>query len=762
MFLIVVMSPLSAWSSMITDITTEGNLRVEADAIFGAISSKKGTSLDPEILASDIKALYDLGFFSDIQVYKTQNDTGVLLTIVVVEKPAIASIRFEGMSELKEEDVTSLLDTKLYTIVKESSIASDVRKIEKKYAEKGFYLAKVDFVLEEKNKSEVNLVFRVDEKGKVLVGDVFFQGNKYFTSSDLIENLASRPYTRTGAYGSGSLFQSEYLTRDVQFLSYYYADNGFANVKVANPVVLMDPDQKFVRIHFSLDEGLQYNLGNVSITEDGFERLIPEKTLIDKMLLKPGKLFRASQFGRDVEMLVDEYGDFGYAYVDVNPKTTFNDESKTVDIHYEITKGKKVYFGKILITGNTKTRDNVIRRELGVHESELYSGTKLTKSKNDINRLGYFDEVQVIKERETEREDVIDLKVKVKEKSTGQVQASLAYSPGGQTKQSWSGQGRYDEKNQSGRGWYTSLTLRYANIQDWDTELSFTDPKVYDSKWSLGLSLSERRFVRNYTTDIQIPESQTSVGVTVGRDIIELIRGSISLRHTYTKQLKEVFIYQGFVAKGAKNTVTLSLSRKDLDNNIEPTDGTWVSLSHSFNGGLLGGNFEFMETLADAWYYYPVNFTENYRTHFRLRGVLGQLWKYQGAEIPPSERYRLGGFENLRGYAYGSVGPTQRRIISPVNTYYDYYSGGTKEIYFQFEYLVPLIPKAGIKAVFFADAGQAYSEEQSLSFKDFKKDVGFGFRWVTPIAPFRFEWAYPYIDEKRQLGDLQFIFTLGY
>jgi outer membrane protein insertion porin family len=169
-----------------------------------------------------------------------------------------------------------------------------------------------------------------------------------------------------------------------------------------------------------------------------------------------------------------------------------------------------------------------------------------------------------------------------------------------------------------------------------------------------------------------------------------------------------------------------------------------------------------MESFADAWLYVPLDFSETYRTYFRLRGVMGKLWSFREQPIPPAERYRLGGYENLRGYPYGSVGPEQRRIRSPLTSYYDYQLGGDKEIIFQFEYLVPLIPKAGIKAVFFADAGQAFSEEEGYNLKHLKKDVGFGFRWLTPIAPFRFEWAYPYIDEKRALGDLQFIFTLGY
>ncbi len=759
-FLLLLSNTLNA--AVITDIITEGNTRVESDAILGILSLKKGSPLNPQSVAKDIKSLFELGYFSDIRIFKMETEKGTIVKIKVVEKPAIVNIRFEGLDELKEDDFKTLLDTKTFMIVKEGTIANDVRKIEKKYAEKGFYLAKVDYKLEEKNANEVELVFIVDEKGKVLVGDVHLFGNHYFSDSELIENLATRPYTRAGAYGSGSLFQKEYLNRDVEFLSFYYKDNGFANVKVSKPITVMDSDQKFVRVSFQLEEGLQYNIGTLSTSEDGVERLIPEEDLLKVMQLKSSQLFRYSKFVKDVELLVDKYGDLGYAYADVNPRTIFHDDTKTVDIHFEVTKGEKVYFGEIVISGNTKTRDNVIRREFAVNESELYSGTKLTKSKADVNRLGFFEEVQVLKERQADKEDVIDLKIKVKEKPTGQVQASLGYSPGGERRASWFGQARYDEKNQSGRAWTSSFTGRYANIKDWDLEAGISDPKVYDSPWSLGLSVAERRLTRIYTSEIEIPESQSSIGLTVGRDIIELVRGFLTLRHTYTKQLKQVFVFEGFVSQGVKNTMVLGLSRKDLDNNLDPTQGNWVSVSHAINGGPLRGDFQYMESLGDAWLYLPVDFTETYRTYFRLRGVMGKLWSFRDQAIPPSERYRLGGYDNLRGYAYGTVSPQDRRIKTPLNGYYDYYLGGDKELYFQFEYIVPLIPKAGIKAVFFADAGRTYLEEEGFVLENLKKDVGFGFRWLTPIAPFRFEWAYPYIDEKRTFGDLQFIFTLGY
>ncbi|MBI2602789.1 MAG: outer membrane protein assembly factor BamA [Deltaproteobacteria bacterium] len=752
---------ITAYAQRITDIRVEGNAKVESEAILNTVSSRKGEEINRLTIANDIRELYKLGYFSDIRFLSVDSGDGFILKIKVVEKPAIINIRFEGMNEVKEDDFKDTLETKLYTIVNEGTIASDVRLIEKKYSEKGFYLAKVDYTIEDKSANEVEVVFKVNERGKVLVGDVFILGNEYFSDSDIIDKLATRPYTRSGAYGSGSLFQKDYVNRDLEFLAYYYKDYGFANVRVAQPVIQMDTDQNFVRVTFQVDEGLQYNIGTLHVSGD-LEGLYQENELLEAMLLKETELFRYSRFAKDVEMLVDKYGDLGYAYVDVNPKTTFNDEARTVDINYEITKGQKVYFGEMLIVGNTKTRDNVIRREFEVTDAELYSGTRLSLTKRNVNRLGFFEEVQVIKERDEQEEDVVNLKLKVKEKPTGQLQASIGFSPQTQRKQSWFGQGRYDESNQSGKAWHTSLSARWATTDDYDLELGFTDPKVYDSDWSLGTYLSHSRFERRYAAGIEIPETKSSVSVTVGRKIIELIRGSLTLRYSKIRQLREVYIFEGYVAGGVQKSVTLGISRKDVDNYLDPSQGSIVSLSHNFSGGPLKGDYQYQESQVDSAVYLPLDYTEEFRTYFKLRGVLGKLWQFQGQELPPSERYRLGGFDSLRGYPYWSVGPTQRRMRSPRNAYYDYELGGDKQVYFQFEYFVPLIPKAGIKSLVFADAGRVYKEDESISFGEFKKDVGFGFRWLTPLAPFRFEWAYPYDDEKKRLGELQFIFTLGY
>ncbi len=750
---------------IIESVSVIGNRKAESEAISSVFTLKKGDQLDRSKVQTDVREIYALGYFSRVDIYERDEGNGIALEIEVKEKPSISEITFAGLHELSEDEIRKQLEVKPFTIVDEGSISNDIRMIEKKYYEKGFYLVDASYELQAKGDTEVSLTFRVLEHGKVLIGDVFLVGNRFFSNEELIGKFAAVPHTRTSAFGSSSLYKGENITRDAEFLTYYYKDSGFADVKVGKPIVEMDQDRRFARVTHQIEEGIQYFVKSIQVSGDVDQvGLYTEKELLEWMTLKPAKLFRYGQFSKDVEMLVDKYGDLGYAYVDVNPLTDFDHEHATVALHYQITKGRKIYFGRMNIVGNTKTRDNVIRRELEVHDSELYSGTKMSESKKNINRLGFFEEVQVVKERDPGLEDLMHLKVKVKEKPTGQMQMALGFSPGGDTKAAWFGQGRYEDKNQSGRGWATSLMGRWASIENYQIDAGFYNPKLNDGDWSLGFnyeySIQDRVYA--YVAGVEVAQIQQAVSVTVGRKIVELLRGQVTARHSIIRDKEEVLIFDGFQSVGVKNSLILGLFRKDLDNYIDPTQGNVLQLRHNFTGGSFGGDFQFMETSLDGEYYLPIDYTDSFRTNIKLHSFFGQLHKMGSHPIPTTERYRLGGFNNLRGFGFGAIGPLARKDRTPLSSFYDYNLGGDREVFFQLEYFVPLIPQAGIKALVFTDSGRVYKEGEYPSLSQFDFDVGFGFRWVTPIAPFRFEWAFPYDRETKSLGDLQFIFNIGY
>ena len=755
----------SGTAKIVQEVVVRGNAKVESDAVLTLLRTRKGDPLSTKILQDDIRSLYDLGYFSDVRFYKEDVAGGVKIIVQVSEKPAIVSIEFKGNEEITKDNIQEKMETKLFTIVNEAAITSDVRMIERQYVEKGFYLATATYTLEKKSANEVALTFHVTEGGKVQVAEVNILGNEFYTDTEIINGvgtpgLASRPYTRSTAISSASLYQDDKVERDLQYLAYVYKDQGFAKVKVAKPFKILDPDREFVRLTFQIEEGLQYSVKTIEVSGD---LLFTKEELKEPMLLKEGELFRYSHFTRDIERIQDKYGDLGYAYADVNPRSLFDDEAKEVSLNYEITKGQKIYFGKMTIVGNTKTRDNVIRREFDVADSELYSGTRMHSTRGNINRLGYFEEVQIIRERDEVQDDLMHLKVKVKEKPTGQLQAAVGFTPSSSGTQGsqWFGQGRYDEKNQSGHGWNTNLTAKWNGEENYSISAGFSDPRVNDSIWSAGTNIFYNNERRKDVSDITITERRVGGSVFVGRKIIELIRGRLTYQMAkITRDDNEAFLIERFRESGLSSSMIASISRNSVDNYIDPTSGTEVALRQQFTGGpLLGGDFQYMESSLDFTAYIPLDFTDTFRTYFKFHTNAAYIYPFGEKDVPFTERYRLGGYDDLRGFDR-NIGPSFDIIRSPNGFGQKINRGGDKKILFQLEYFVPLIPEAGIKALLFTDMGRVYDNSESMELYDFKKDFGFGFRWITPIAPFRFEWAYPYVDG--EVGDMEIIFSIGY
>jgi outer membrane protein insertion porin family len=750
----------SAWAAQtIEDIVVRGNGRVESDAIVTIIKSRKGDSFSEAIVKEDMKTLFELGYFSDLRFFKKDQAGGVVLIIQVAEKPAITTISFEGMVEVKEDDLKDKIETKLYTIVNESKLTADLRVIEKQYAEKGFYLARVTYVLDKAGPNDVHLKYVVNEGEMVQVGDVVVNGNAFFTDEELVQRMASQPFTRSSAYGSSSLFKDDFVKNDLGYLSYIYKDNGFAEVQVAKPHQVMDPDRGFVRLTYKVEEGLQYNIGTLDLSGD---LLFTKEELFEAMKLKTDALFKYSYFSRDIEMLTDKYGDLGYAYADVNPIVTYDREKRLAHINYEITKGEKIYFGDMTIIGNTKTRDNVMRREFQVADAALYHGTGLGKTKKEMSRLGFFEDIQIVKERSDEDESVLDLKYKVKEKPTGQLQASVGYTPPqGGAASGFFGQGAYEEQNQNGFGYQTHLRGKWNGDRDYSLDLGFTNPRVDDGPWLAGTSLQYSNSFDQRYSDVSVEQTEYGGTVFVGRKLIEEITARVTYQLTKIEQKTSSYLIDKFQVKGLKSSMIFSLGRYATDNRISATEGSEVTLRQKFTGGpILKGDFEYMETTLDGAYYYPVDIGDSFRTNFRLYGNVSYMYPLFKKPIPFTERYKLGGYNDMRGFEFDSIAPRFYLLRAPGDEPRDYPRGGDKKMYYQFEYFVPLIQEAGIKALLFSDFGRVYDDNEAITFKGLYKDVGFGFRWQTPIAPFRFEWAYP-IEEGR-LGESRMIFSIGY
>ena len=754
-----------AYSQTVSSILVRGNHKVAAETIIGMLSSKRGEKFNQSLIQTDIRKLHSLKYFSHISIYQRKiNAKNVQIIVEVREKPAIVAIEFVGMKKIPENKLREGLQTKLYRIIDTTSIANDVRMLEQKYAQKGFYLAQVGYGVEEVSRHEVVLRFNIVEHHKVAIGSVTIIGNNYFSDNELISKLIMQPLTRSPKFKAMTNFQSVLWERDLHVLALHYKNAGFININVAEPDLLLTQDRRTVHITYRIEEGEQFNVGSLVLSGDvdSSTRLFTADELTANLRLTAGELFRFDRFRNDIDRLMRKYHDYGYAYASVDPRTKVDTKKRLVHVDYHIDKGAKVYFGRIDITGNNKTRDNVIRRELAIHEGELFNGTNLQRSKNSVQRLGFFDAVRIVRERDTKDKNIMHLRVEVEERSTGQIQAAAIFTPvGGSLRSGWAGQGRYDEKNQLGKGWSTNITGRWSGSKNFSLDLGFSNPRVYNSHWIFGTSFFHTRENKRYVEDEFLDETRQGSTLSIGRKIYEHVVGTLTYRLQNVAVDTDTYVLSKFRDWGLSSSLMLSLSRNATNDYLEPTAGSSISLFQVIAGGaVLRGDHRYLESGFDFAYYFPIDFSSSYRTHIRVHGLASVIYPFGKTPVPFTQRYRLGGFQDLRGFPYWSIGPKFYVMRSPADSPSELNYGGNRKVLLQFEYFMPLIQEARAKALLFADVGRVYQEQDKLGFEGFRADVGFGLRLITPIAPLRFEWAYPI--ENGKLGNVEFIFYLGF
>lgn len=749
----------------ISAIRVEGNHAVQSEAIVGLINSKVGAQLSPGDIRSDIRAIYRSGFFQDVRIEQADGKDGIELVVVVVEKPIISEIQYEGFREVQSSSIGEKLSTKRYTIVDEKKLAGDVRTIEQMYVEKGYYLARVSYETRAQPNGEVALVFKVIENNPIVVGRISILGNTRFSDGEL-KNGMMLGEKRWGSFlNSTGIFRDEIVARDKEFIAYLYKDNGYIEADVSTPLSRLSLARQRVDISFNIEEGESYQIGKISFAGD---LLFGEKDFRNKVALRDGALFRISQFQADVKTLTDLYNDEGYAFVDIVPETTTNRTARTVDIVWKITKGEKAYFRNITIEGNDNTRDNVIRRNIKVAEGERFHGTRIEKSREAIERLGFFQEVQIQRVPDAKNR-VVDLRVKVKEKPTGSLNASIGASPSSGGVVNFVFQGAYSQANFLGKGWETSVTGNLTKNQastnpNWGLDLRFVEPSINDSPWSLE---TYGKFDFEYTRPVKSePERvsrRTRGGLSLGREIVEDLRLNLgySYERVQTDNINPVFSF--LTEQGNTERFSQSVTYNKTNNYRMPTSGFYGSISNILAVKVLGGDYTFGKTDFSAVYYVPVNFSDEFQSNFRFAFEPGIVYPVGGVRVPVWERLKLGGQYNMRAYQRDSEVISPRRLmidspraLAPVSVVV----GGTTRLYGAAEYFLPLIPEANLRLVTFAESGTILGANEDFAWKKLRYDVGMGIRWNTPIAPFRFEWAWQL--EKRKLGKNDFVFTIGF
>ncbi|MHC1699110.1 MAG: outer membrane protein assembly factor BamA [Geobacteraceae bacterium] len=735
-FLTNVLCPalLSADNGRISDIVITGNESREAASILPLLKSKVGDAFSADKTNEDVKSIYRIGIFQDVKVESIKTDKGISLLYTVVEKPFVRAVSITGNKEIASDKIRDAIEMKNNSVFSSGLLAKSVKKIKSMYADEGYYLAEVDSSTTKSGKNGIRVTFSVKEGEKVLIKKIAFEGNKVFSQRKLRKQMETKEkWFLSWITGSGT-YKEEVLKTDVNRIADIYYNNGYINVKVGEPKVALLPDKSGLVITIGITEGEQFRTGSIDFKG---ELLESKEVLQGKVKLKSGETFSREVLRGDVFTLTDVYADKGYAFTNVSPLSKIDPEKKTVDITFDFEKGDKIYIEKINVSGNTKTRDKVIRREFRLAEGDLYSSTALKRTKQNLSNLGFFEEASIAPVKGS-ASNKLNLNTEVKEKSTGQFSIGAGYS----SSDGIIGQGSIQQSNFLGLGLKGTLSASLGGKTQL-YNIGITDPYFLDTNWTLGFDVyrSERDY-EDYTRRV------TGGDIKAGYRLSD----QLSTFWLYKYEVKSLFDFSpGFLqnpsllteSSGTIGSLYGSISLDKTDYRLDPSNGYAGTLSAEYAG--LGGNQRFARFIGQASYFHPMI----WNTVFSLRGELGYMMRI-GKDIPIDEKFYLGGISTLRGYSSRTVSPTNTSFLKSVDpvtgvqtsTPTTVYLGGIKEAVLNAELVFPIIKDAGLKGVAFFDAGNSYGPGDQY-FSKVLMSYGLGVRWYSPMGPLRLEYGIP-------------------
>jgi len=716
--------------ALIAEVKVRGNDRIESDAIIREAKSKKGELLKPEQVSEDIRGIFKMGYFEKVDAEVSDSPAGKILTFIVQENPLIQEVKIKGQKKIKEKDIMAAIVTKPYAILQRSVVSDDVQKILKLYQQKGYYNAqvasKIDFP---KDPRKAVVTFEIDEKGKVYIKSINFVGNKNISARKLRGVMQTKVKSILSLVTERGILQKDILETDIDRITAYYHDEGYMDAKVSSPDTVLKDDGFHISI--TVEEGDRYKVTDVKLTGeliDGYE-----KKIIKKLQLKPKDYFSREKVRHDIDVIRGAYMNEGYARVEIDPRIRRDPDTHTTEIAFNIEMKDKVRIGQIYITGNTKTRDNVIRREMLIFEGDVFNAKKLEDSMTRLKKLDFFENVEIVPV-DTPQKDIMDLNVRVKEKQTGSISVGGGYS----SEDGLFTTGQIQQKNLFGKGELLSLKAYLGQLAS-RYILSYTKPWLFGTPLSGGIDIYD--WERAYQDFTKISYGvKLRVGYPLGQyTTLSAFYGfeEAKINNLDVLALADPLFLQSLTGFKAKSGFGFAFERNTTDHPFLPTRGTYIGAAFELDSKLVGSDYNLFKQDYHMGVYFPIfwKFVGHIRGElgFETPGVNYENGVPVSANIPIFERYFLGGINSLRGWKFGQVGPLDS---------YGLVYGGDKYAVTNFELLFPLYEKYGIRGVLFYDAGNAFDENQPISISQFRSDVGPGIRWNSPFGPIRVEAGY--------------------
>ncbi len=700
----------------IFEVRIKGNDRIEEDAIRRVLKVKPGDVLNPKDISEETKAVYKMGYFDDIRVEAQSVPEGKILIFNVTEKPTVRSILVDGNTWVFEDDeIKEEITLRKGSILNINIIQNDIRRIEELYKEKNYHNVKVSFKVYPKNNNQADIEYVIDEGDKLQIKKITFVGNSAFSSSKLKRLMSTSEKGFLSLITSSGDLNQEQLIQDSAKLTAFYQNNGYVKARVGEPEVIFEEDGIVVNVR--LVEGPRFKVGAVAMAGD---LIIAEEQLLEMLKISDEEYYNRDTLRMDVIELTDIYSDEGYAYADIAPRVYENPEKLVVDITFDINKGKQVYFEEIVISGNTKTRDKVIRRQLKVYEQELYSGRRLKRSVRNLYRLDFFEDIKVNTIKGSS-DDKMRLRIDVIEKRTG----AFSFGAGYGNVENLFLTASISEKNLFGRGQILALKGQVGTKTTRFT-LSFTEP------WFLDIPLSAGGDVYSWDYDFSTYDKDSlGAKLRLGYPIFDFTRGNL----TYTYDIADIHNVEDNASDSIKNdageniksSITARIRYDSRDQLFHPTGGSMHNLSYEFAG--LGGNVGFNKIIGETSWYFPLL----WQTVGVLHGKAGYAKELEGKTLPDYEKFYMVGIDALRGF--------QRDDLSPRDDQGNEI-GGNKFIQLNAELRFPLVPTAGVYGVTFFDTGDIYADDEDVELDNLRESAGLGIRWLSPMGPVRLEYGW--------------------
>jgi outer membrane protein insertion porin family len=722
---------------LVADIKIEGNKRVSDDAILMIMESQKGDQFDQVKLDRDLRTIYKMGFFDDVNLITSDSPEGKIITFNLVEKPTVIKISFQGNKEKKDDKLTEELGIKNYSVLNRNEIRQSINRLLEFYKNDGYYNVEINEKIKELPDNEVTLTYVIKEGEKVLISDIEFKGNKVFKSKTLKKEMLTKKKGWLSWFTDDGVLDKKKLEYDVQKLGAFYDSHGYIKARIGEPEVVYNKDKKELKLIINIVEGEQYFINDIIIEGD---LLRPADELRRLIEIKKDAPFSRQVVHTEIQKIKDLYGALGYAYAEATPSSKEIEGTDHVNLNIRVEKKKRVRIERINIFGNEITKDKVLRRELKIKEGEYFNSEKLAKSRENLDRLEIFKKHEAkIRRGTTDDQMIIDIE------GEEQLQRSISFSAGYGGYEGLMFQLQFENNNLLGRGQNFSIEAMVGS-QTTNFNATFTEPWMFDRPVTGTISVF--KMDRDYD-DYTYKNTGGSTGLSFLLGLDDYTRGSVSYSYN-NSELEYVYssVPGDLFSKYLTSSTTFGISRNTKDKWWDTTKGSVNTLTFQYAGGVLGGDVAYNRYTFNSSWYLPVF----KGTVLIASAQLGYIEGRSDGILPYDEKFKLGGIDTVRGYEWGTISP-----LYPGTD--DFEIGGTKMWLYKIEYRIPFKKgEKGVTGLVFFDSGNAFDENWKIGAGS---SVGFGIRWQSPMGPLRLEYGFKLNERPNDTESGKFEFKVG-